>query len=295
MAISEAQLSTWSAIGSVTQSADTYAPIKRALENANAPYAKNYEVFLQGSYGNDTNIYSESDVDVVLRFRSPWYHDLSNLTVAESAAYDSSYPNGTESQSGLKAQVAAWLAQNFNGVVSGEKAIFVPGNGSRRDADVLVACELRRYYSFTNVQMQRFESGICFFLANGKRIENFPKQHMANCTTKHQETQKRFKPTVRIFKNLRRRMVADGSLAADTAPSYFIESALWNVPKGQFVAGHQDTFINCWKWLRQADATKLTTASGLHTLVLDGHPECWPKSNFETFLTAVAQTWDNWP
>ena len=32
------------------------------------PYAdKNLKVFLQGSYGNDMNIYAESDVDIVIR------------------------------------------------------------------------------------------------------------------------------------------------------------------------------------------------------------------------------------
>ena len=67
MAIPEAELDTWSHQGSITQSASTYASIKRALEAPDSRYAgKHYEVFLQGSYGNDTNIYAESDVDVVI-------------------------------------------------------------------------------------------------------------------------------------------------------------------------------------------------------------------------------------
>jgi len=67
MPIPESQLETWSKPGSVAQSRDTYATIKRALENTNATYAsRNFEVFLQGSYGNDTNIFAESDVDVVM-------------------------------------------------------------------------------------------------------------------------------------------------------------------------------------------------------------------------------------
>src|SRR3546814_1044190 len=38
MAIPESQLETWAKQGSVTQSKDTYATIKAALEDSNAPY-----------------------------------------------------------------------------------------------------------------------------------------------------------------------------------------------------------------------------------------------------------------
>jgi hypothetical protein len=64
MAIPESQLTTWSSQGSITQSANTYATIKLALESGDTTYAgKSYEIFLQGSYGNDTNVYADSDVD----------------------------------------------------------------------------------------------------------------------------------------------------------------------------------------------------------------------------------------
>ena len=77
MAIPESQLDTWSHQGSITQSSTTYNTIKKALESTGSAYAgKNYTVFLQGSYGNDTNIYSESDVDIVIRLNSCFYHDL---------------------------------------------------------------------------------------------------------------------------------------------------------------------------------------------------------------------------
>ena len=68
MTIPESQLETWSHQGSVTQSSATYNTIKNVLKDADTPYAgKSYSVFLQGSYGNDTNIYAESDVDIVIK------------------------------------------------------------------------------------------------------------------------------------------------------------------------------------------------------------------------------------
>jgi hypothetical protein len=67
MPIPESQLETWSHQGSVTQSKDTYAPVRSALLDSKAVYKdKQFDVFLQGSYGNDTNIYAESDVDTVI-------------------------------------------------------------------------------------------------------------------------------------------------------------------------------------------------------------------------------------
>ena len=69
MPIPESQLETWSHQGSITQSSNTYNAIKSVLEANTTPYAgKNFKVFLQGSYGNDTNIYAESDVDIMVTF-----------------------------------------------------------------------------------------------------------------------------------------------------------------------------------------------------------------------------------
>ena len=80
MAISESQLETWSGQGAVTTFASTYATIKTALRDIMAPYnGKAYDIFLQGSYGNDTNIYADSDVDVVVRLSSTYYYDTSDL------------------------------------------------------------------------------------------------------------------------------------------------------------------------------------------------------------------------
>lgn len=89
MRIPESQLETWSHQGSITQSASTYNIIKTALEAPGTGYAeKNYKVFLQGSYGNDTNIYAESDVDVVIQLDDVYFSDLTNLSPEDRASYE---------------------------------------------------------------------------------------------------------------------------------------------------------------------------------------------------------------
>jgi hypothetical protein len=296
MAISEKQLETWAKQGSVTQSASTYASIKGVLEDSTSPYyLKSFESFLQGSYGNDTNVYAESDVDIVMLLTSTFYTDISQMTSAEQAAYNAQRSSASYSHAEFKAAVASWLTKKYgNTVQAGNKAIRIPANGARRDADVLVASEFRRYTSFTSTSANKYHGGICFWLPDGTRVENFPKQHSANCTTKHQNTSSMFKPMVRIWKNLRNRMVADGKITKGLAPSYFVEGMLWNVPPSSFVNSYADTFINCLNWVQASDKAKLTTASGLHWLVRDGSPTCWPTKDVTSFLSAVKSTWTNW-
>ena len=77
MAIPETQLDTWAHQGAIQGSSDTYQSVKKVLEDSSTPYAKkNFSVFLQGSYGNDTNIYAESDVDVVINLSDCFQSDL---------------------------------------------------------------------------------------------------------------------------------------------------------------------------------------------------------------------------
>ena len=78
MSIPEKQLETWSHQGSIRQSSITYNRIKHVLEAEDVLYTnKSFEVFLQGSYGNHTNIFAESDVDIVIRLDECWQQDIS--------------------------------------------------------------------------------------------------------------------------------------------------------------------------------------------------------------------------
>ena len=118
MGIPESHLETWAKQGSVTQSSTTYATIKRALEARDAGYANQlFEVFLQGSYGNDTNIYAESDVDVVIRLDSVYYYDITALTADDQARFNAALIPGGYPYSDYKADVVAALTKSFGTAV----------------------------------------------------------------------------------------------------------------------------------------------------------------------------------
>ena len=296
MAIPESQLATWSSQGSVTQSAQTYATIKLALEAKEAAYAgKDYEIFLQGSYGNDTNVYADSDVDVVIKLNALFYRDVTRLNPEQVAAYQGAFNDADYSLTTFKQAVVALLSKRFpNDLTVGKKALWIKPNGGRRNADVLVSAQFRRYHAFQDLSNQRYDEGLTFLMPDGTRIENFPKQHSANLTQKHQSTNKRLKPMVRVFKNMRNHMRDNKLLADGIAPSYFIEGMLYNVPDDKFSASYATTVAACHDWLEQADRTKLVCASYMHWLVRDGEHSLWPTENYTKFLAAVRNLWRSW-
>jgi len=160
--------------------------------------------------------------------------------------------------------------------------------------DVVVCCQLRRWWETSNGVDDKFTEGICIFLPDGTRIDNFPERHMANCIQKHQDTDEWFKKVVRMYKNMRNRMIEEGVLAAGVAPSYFLEGVLWNVPNDKFGESFDASFVNAHNWIIQADSEKLLTASEMHWLVRNGQHTSWPVANFNAFLSAVAEYWKAW-
>jgi hypothetical protein len=297
MAIPESQLTTWSSRGSITQSAQTYRTIKLALESKDTSYSdKAYDIFLQGSYGNDTNVYADSDVDIVIKINSCFFKDLGRLSPDQVTAYQRSFDDAKYGYSDFRMAVGGTLSKRFEGDVSvGSKAVWIKPNGGRRNADVLVSAQFRRYHEFHEVSNQRYDEGIAFKTLGGKLIENFPKQHSANLTRKHQNTNNRLKPVVRIFKNMRNHMVDKKLLAEGAAPSYFIEGMLYNVPSDKFTASYADTVAACHDWLVvESDQAKLMCANYLHPLLRPGEHTSWPPENFTKFLAAVRDLWMKW-
>lgn len=216
MPIPNSQLETWSHQGSVTQSSDTYRTIRDVLTAEDTPFAeKNCSVFLQGSYGNDTNIYSESDVDVVIQLDDTFQSDLKELPADQKAAFDAAYPNASYGQPEFKRDVQSALREAFGEAVSeGSKAVRISAGGGRRKSDVVAAIQYRRYYRFNSIGDQKYDVGICLSTTSGDLIVNYPRQHSENCTKKHQGSSGRYKPLVRILKNLRSRLVASGAIAS---------------------------------------------------------------------------------
>ena len=297
MPIPESQLETWSHQGSVAQSSGTYNTIKAVLEGSNTPYAgRNFKVFLQGSYGNDTNIHAESDVDIVVRLDDCFHSDLGLLTEPEKSAYMGAFSDATYTFVDFKRDVLAALCEKYGSAVKeGDKAITIQANGSRRKSDVIVATQFRRYFAFRSASDFKYVEGICFFNAADEKIANYPKQHSENMTAKHQASSKWLKPMVRVFKNMRSRMIEDGLIPSGIAPSYYIEGLLYNVPNGKLNSSYGDCLVNTLNWYRhEASKTDLICANEQYYLLRDGYHTSWPQTNCDAFVEAAIKLWNEW-
>lgn len=294
MSIPEIQLETWSHQGSITQSSNTYNTIKNAIEAVGTPYAnKNYKVFLQGSYGNDTNIYAESDVDIVIQLNDCFQHDLTHLNEDQRSAFLSAHSDATYTHVDFKRDVLGVLKAEYgDDVKPGEKAINIASKGNRRKADVITAIQFRRYYKFNGIYDQSYDEGICFYSASGERIANYPKQHSKNMTAKHQNTGQWLKPMVRVLKNLRGKLVDEKMIASSVAPSYYLEGLLYNVPADKFASSYGDCFVNCVKWIQEADRSKFVCANEQYKLLFEGSPVTWRASKCDEFLAAAVKMWN---
>ena len=297
MPIPESQLETWSHQGSITQSSNTYNAIKNVLEASTTPYAgKNFKVFLQGSYGNDTNIYAESDVDIVIRLDDSFHRDLESLSDDEKSAYKQAFRDATYTHADFKRDVLSVLEKQYGSAVkAGDKAIAINASGSRRKSDVIVATQFRRYTKFRSASDSEYVEGICFFNSAGERIANYPKQHSENMTAKHQAASKRFKPIVRVFKNMRSRMIEDGLIKTGIAPSYYIEGLLYNVPNEKFTNSYHDCVANILNWYRrEASKADLVCANRKHPLLRNGHHTSWQQTSCDAFIEAAVKLWNEW-
>jgi len=298
MPIPEAQLETWSHQGASAGSKTTYSSVKNALEDESANYAdRNFNVFLQGSYGNDTNIFAESDVDVVICYEGAYYRDLEQLSAEDKAAYLAAHgETASYSYDSFKKHVEEALWESFGASVKrGTKAINILANGSRRSSDVIPAFDFRRYYRFKSDSDCGYYEGISFFTSTGKRVDNFPKLHSDNAATKHQATNGNFKLMVRIFKNMRERLVDDGVLQKGDAPSYFIEGLLYNIPAAQFTGTYSNMVYNVLKWLHDnPDRTKFVCVNERYYLLRDNDSVCWPTANGAKFIAAATKLWNEW-
>lgn len=250
MPIPEQQLNDWSQQGSVTNSSNTYKHIREAMDRYQWPEGVRQEVYLQGSYANTTNIRGESDVDVVVECNSMYYSNLSDSEKQRLGLNSVDYSNARFRADVIAALRAYCTTSEIDD--GGPNAIAVHPNdtSNRLKADVLPCTEYRVYRL-----LEHKGTGICFWKQNsGTQIVNFPKLHKLNGERKNAQgrTSERYKPSVRMFKNARRKIIGDNDELRRRFPSYFMECLLYNVPDNLFDANPALTFRNVLVFWRDA-------------------------------------------
>ena len=249
MALSPEQIRKWSQRGDPIHAWYSYQMVRGSLTQGRLE-GMTWSLYPQGSYANKTNIATDSDVDLVIALTSSFYPKKEDLSLIERDEYDKYYERADRTWRDFRDAVTNILRKDF-WVVEGSKAVKVRSGLIRLPADVLIALEHRHYRSFPSLEGQTFVDGVQFYRSGDHKVVNFPKQHMKTCAWKDSRTAGNYRKVVRVAKNARNALIADdGSrVGPGTAPSYFLESLLWNVPDLCFSSGLYNAYPQAIRWL----------------------------------------------
>jgi len=293
MADPSAILSSWAKQGAVTTAKKTADSVRAALKAWQFPSGVAYDVYLQGSYRNDTNIRGDSDVDVVAELHSTFHHNVAELPVDQQRAFHAAFLNAAYSGSDFRRDVTAALAAYYgaSGVdASGNKSITIKARDGYLPAD-LVPCTTYRHYSrFLEADQSSFVERIRLCTLDGTTVVNFPKRHYDNGCSKSDATGGEYKPTVRVFKNARTWMVENGGLQDGVAPSYFVECLLYNAPSALYVSDYTKSFPAITRSLQHASLDDMLCQNGVTKLFGSGNTQ-WSVTKAQTLLSSLESLW----
>lgn len=297
MGIRESQLESWAGIGGSTNAKTAHEAIRAALSGSRSLSAKSVDVFLQGSYKNDTNIRGDSDVDVVVQLNQVWERDLRFLTPPETASYTNWASTVSYGWQEFRGDVFAALMEAFGSTaVRQEKnCITVAHRGWTVTADVVPCLEYRVYTRFHSATDQQHFPGIVFYTNDeGRRVINFPKPHYERGCAKNADTVTGgyYKPSVRMFKNARNYLVEKYGFPADHAPSYFLECLVYNAPDQAFGKSYADTFVQVVAWMNTADIASLNCQNG-YTKLFGAEPTQWNVAHARELAASFDALWRN--
>jgi predicted nucleotidyltransferase len=304
MVISEEQLKIWASPPSPTEMAkirntrDVIEGIlKRKLPVDEIKKAHNlssfsYEVYLQGSYANSTNVRFDSDVDIAVQLNSVFYSDKSQLSDGERELHELAYSNSSYKFRQFKDAVFNALTDELGSgqVHWADKCLDVDENTYRKEADVVPCIQYKVYKKFISYDNQSFVEGMKLFdTSNDQEIINFPKVHLKNCESKNIDTSGKFKDMVRIFKNMRNDLIEKGEIDESIAPSYFIENLLYNCSSPCFDGNYSECMRKTLQFL--FDAIQAGRISGFicaneqDSLI---SPKTWNSTNLIVFVSKIA-------
>ena len=278
MPIAETTLAKWSHHQAGAAFKQAHVPIREALEAHKGLSRFKYEVFLQGSYKNDTNLGGDSDVDVVVRLTTrlkPSVADLAGERLHENGSHRFAYQQWKSFRDEALKALRARFGRAAN---SGRKTLKVSKGRIPADADLVVTVSHRE--------------GIGFYLPDERRwVVSFPQQHYSRGLKKEKAASMRLKRTIRMFKAARNRLVHQGVLKKEDAPSYFIECLLYNVPDDLFQPELGASYTGILNWLTSARLKDLECQNGQAPLFGPGR-EQWSAKKARAFVRALQALWE---
>lgn len=271
-------LTSWSHQGAITSSKNAYNAVCRAVEAYDWPPDIQYDIYLQGSYRNDTNIRDSSDVDVVVQLKNHYIYDEAYGLFFRLTFHG----NALHTWQNFKSHVENAMRYHFgwNKVTSGNKSIKVETPYFTTD---VVPC--MQYRKLANGSGEYVEGMTFYAVKENRWIVNFPKHHYYNGVYKNQSTQERYKSTIRVFKNAKSYMEKIELTPSGLAPSYFVECMLYNVPNHFFVYDLRDRWTAILVWLCQQANLDIFQCQNGQSMLFGSGLEHWSVPHAQKFIS----------
>jgi hypothetical protein len=299
MSIPNSQLETWSNPGADGSAMTTYNRVKNVLNaDDSVPNRKDkdFQVYLQGSYKNSTNIYADSDVDIVVQLDSTWRRNLSNLSKGQEQKYKQAYSSASYGWKDFHSDIVDTLREyyGYSAVSVEDRALILESDSLSLTADIVVCQLYRRYNRFNDKQDQDYDEGIIFWdLSTDEKIIGYPKIHHENGAEENQTVNERYRETIRIFKNARSYLADKGEISEDLAPSYFVECLLYNVPNEKYTYDKQERYVNIVNWLIEVNLSSFKCQNKFQDVFGDKSTQ-WSESDARKFIKRLIKLWNNW-
>lgn len=206
----------------IRQAIDSHEPFKNC----------SLKVYAKGSYANNTNVRSDSDVDIAVECKEVIYWEKSEkVNLKPGNPY-----RGIWTPEKFRAELLSAMKAKFPGQVdsTGSTAIQINSSSARVAADV-VPCFSYRYY-ITNGS----RDGTKIFKTDGSSIVNYPAQQKENGIAKNKRTNYAYKKGARLLKRIENAMAKDETF--QELPSFFIECLAYNCPDTAFA---HSTWTEC--------------------------------------------------
>ena len=244
------------------------------------------ETFVQGSYANNTNVRTSSDVDVCIMLKSTFFTEYPYGLTNEDYGFSN---RGAISFNDYKSEVVKALESKFgiSNVSIGNKSVKIKSNTYHVEADAVIAFMLKNYSSIQSIDANHYIEGTRFLTKNGTKITNYPKQHINNGVAKNKYTNHEYKKLVRIFKRIRNAMVDDNKISGGKITSFLVECLIWNVPNST-ITGYstwtetvKQTIIYIYKAINNGNHSEWKEVSGFLDLFRDRK---WTDSDAKDFM-----------
>lgn len=210
MKYTEDNLKTWAAPLSETESTrveNTIRMIKDAIKSSTKLSNLDIEVFVQGSYANNTNVRQNSDVDICVMLSSTFYCEY----VTGKTRSDYGHIKGSIEYETYKSYILDAIREKFgyDNIKLGNKSLKIQSNTYHVNADVVPAFQYKNYQIINSLNPNVYVEGIKYFSLTNDIIITYPKIHIENGKNKNVSTNYKYKKIVRIMKHIKNSMVED--------------------------------------------------------------------------------------